>query len=82
MLIALGGSLPAPVSPRPADGPIQFEEVTAPAGIHYHNLFGSPEKRYIIESTGNGAAWIDYDNDGLLDLFVVNGSTLELQEKG
>ena len=61
---------------------IQFEDVTGRAGLDYRNLFGSSEKRYIIESTGNGAAWMDYDNDGLLDLFVVNGSTLELQAKG
>ncbi|OLD61848.1 MAG: hypothetical protein AUI53_03995 [Acidobacteria bacterium 13_1_40CM_2_60_7] len=65
------------------NGPIQFADVTARAGLSgYHNLFGSPEKRYIIESTGNGAAWIDYDNDGCLDLFVLNGSTLERQQKG
>ena len=66
-----------------ASGPIQFEDVTSHAGLSgYRNLFGSPEKRYIIESTGNGAAWIDYDNDGCLDLFVVNGSTLERQAQG
>src|SRR2546422_4450355 len=34
------------------NGPIQFADVTARAGLSgYHNLFGSPEKRYIIEST-------------------------------
>ena len=63
-------------------GPIQFEDATAPARLEYRNLFGSPGKPYIIESTGNGAAWIDYDGDGFMDLFVVNGSTLERQARG
>lgn len=63
--------------------PIQFDDATAHAGLSgYHNLFGSPEKRYIIESTGNGAAWLDFDNDGCVDLFIVNGSSLEKQAKG
>ncbi len=65
-----------------AGGPIQFEDATEPARLDYRNLFGSPGKPYIIESTGNGAAWIDYDGDGFMDLFVVNGSTLERQAKG
>jgi hypothetical protein len=60
---------------------IQFEEATDQARLDYRNLFGGPEKPYIIESTGNGAAWIDYDDDGSIDLFIVNGSTLERQEK-
>jgi len=64
------------------DGSIQFEDTTGTGHLDYRNLFGSPGKPYIIESTGNGAAWIDYDGDGFLDLFVVNGSTLERQEKG
>lgn len=78
-LCLLGATL---IAAAPPDEPIQFEEITARAGLDYRNLFGGPEKPYIIESTGNGAAWIDYDNDGCLDLFVVNGSTLERQEKG
>src|SRR3954449_11067274 len=34
---------------------------------------GSLSKKYIIETTGSGIAFIDYDNDGLLDLFVLSG---------
>ncbi len=68
-------------NPAESEG-IQFEEVAAKAGIRYQNLFGTRDKPYIIETTGNGAAWLDFDSDGWLDLFVVNGSTLDRQEKG
>ncbi len=38
---------------------------------------GTPEKRWIPEANGSGAAWLDYDNDGRMDLLIVNGGTLD-----
>ena len=38
---------------------------------------GGPEKRWIPEANGSGAAWFDFNNDGLMDLLIVNGSGME-----
>ena len=57
---------------------VHFEDVAASAGLKAPNTFGGlATKKYILESTGSGAAFIDYDNDGYLDIFLVNGSRLE-----
>ena len=54
----------------------RFEDVAREAGIHANIICGSPEKRSILEVNGTGACWFDYDNDGLVDLYLVNGSTV------
>jgi hypothetical protein len=54
--------------------PVVFTDIASQAGIHFrHDNAASPEK-YLIETMGAGAAWIDYDNDGYLDLYLVNSA--------
>jgi len=56
---------------------ISFADITQAAGIDFHLTCGGPEKRYIMEGMCGGVAVLDYDNDGWMDIFLVNGSTLE-----
>jgi hypothetical protein len=59
-----------------ASGPHVFEDIAARAGLtSWHHTMGTPEKKYILETLGSGVALLDYDNDGWLDIYLVNGST-------
>jgi len=65
-----------PRSDRPFDA--RFVDVAAEAGLDVKMVVGSEvRKKYIIEANGTGVAFFDYDNDGLIDLYLVNGSTLD-----
>src|SRR5260370_36683916 len=52
---------------------IQFLDVTQPAGIRFAHNNGAFGKKFLPETMGPGVAFIDYDNDGWPDLFLVNG---------
>ncbi len=59
-------------------GPIVFEDIAAKAGLtSWTHHMGTPAKSFIIESIGSGVALLDYDNDGWLDIYLVNGSTFD-----
>jgi hypothetical protein len=66
-----------------APPPVSFADVTAAAGLQTRLVYGaSGRNTYILETTGTGVAFFDYDNDGWPDIFLVNGSTLEGFPKG
>jgi hypothetical protein len=71
----------APVRPpvRSAVLPkVHFADIAARAGLTVRTeVGGEHSKKYIIETTGSGAVFFDYDNDEWLDIFLVNGTTLE-----
>lgn len=54
-----------------------FEEIAHQAGLRADIVSGGPDKKWIPEANGSGVAWLDYDNDGWMDLLIVNGSTLK-----
>ena len=60
--------------PLPALAPTKiFTDVTAQAGITWKQFNGESPERYLLETTTGGVAFLDFDNDGLLDIFFVNG---------
>ncbi len=57
--------------------PVVFTDITKQAGLDkFHHRSGTPEKKSIIETPGSGVALLDYDNDGWLDIYLLNGSTI------
>ena len=69
-------------APPPAKGaasaivPGNFVDTIASSGIHFTGVASHTSKKYLMETMGSGVALFDYDNDGLLDIFFVNGAPL------
>lgn len=60
------------------NGPVIFEDVAEKAGLTtWRHTMGTPQKNYVLETTGSGVALLDYDNDGWLEIYLVNGSTFD-----
>ncbi len=58
-----------------------FEDIAARAGVTFRHQSSATAEKYLIESMGAGVALLDYDNDGLLDIYFVNGAALPSMEK-
>jgi hypothetical protein len=59
-------------------GLVIFEDITKSSGLaKWHHMMGTPQKPYILEAIGSGVGLNDYDNDGWLDIYLVNGATYD-----
>jgi len=71
--LLLSSTLLGQTAAQPA---IRFEDATAASGIQFKHNIGSATLSSLLEATGAGCVWFDYNNDGLPDLYVVNGRVL------
>ena len=68
--ITAGGFVPS--------GPVVFKDDSQASGLaKWHYIGGTPQKAYIVESLGGGVALLDYNNDGWMDIYLVNGMTYD-----
>ena len=79
VVLASGSRVPASQATAPQPSPsFSFTNVARESGLTDVTVFGgTATNKYLLETTGTGVAVIDYDDDGWLDVFVVNGSVLE-----
>ena len=64
-----------------AEGTINFTEQTQQAGIHFKHTNGASKEKYLPETMGSGGLFFDYNNDGHLDIYLVNGGTVSSAPK-
>jgi len=78
-MLAVAALLLLGSSAAPSYAAMRFVDTTKESGIVFQPVCGAVpgEKGWLIESMGSGAAWLDYDGDGNLDLYLVNGSSLD-----
>jgi hypothetical protein len=76
-LVGLAG-----MAPQGVGTVIRLVDVAEQVGVSVLNVSGDASKDYILDSIGSGAAWLDYDGDGNLDLLIVNGSTRDNMKRG
>ncbi|HEX4036985.1 MAG TPA: CRTAC1 family protein [Acidobacteriaceae bacterium] len=81
ILASLASAAMGQVVPRASQVPeeksaIRFEDASAKAGIDFTHSIGSAQLGSLLEGTGSGCVWFDYNNDGLPDLYVLSGQRL------
>ncbi len=76
MLLLVPVLLAFAFSQEKTDLPV-FTDVTRQSGINFDHTMGDDEISSILEATGSGCAFLDYDGDGLMDIYAINGKYLE-----
>ena len=76
LLSGLAGELASPVFAHPSPVPL-FREVAEEVGLKFHHFTGATGEFYMPEIMGSGVALFDYDNDGDLDVYLIQGAIFD-----
>jgi hypothetical protein len=80
VLVFLTGTIPAQQAAKPSSietPQARFTDVTSALGVHFQYIASHTASHYLLETMGAGVALFDYDNDGRLDIFLVNGAPIK-----
>ena len=69
------------VSAKDAGCPVVFADVAASAGLRFTHERGATPNHQLPETMGSGVAWLDYDNDGWMDLYLVQSGPFKQGRK-
>src|SRR5256885_11770134 len=67
-----------PAAKRETSIPVQYKDVRQQTGITFKQDSTQTEEKYYLETMGTGVAWIDYDQDGLMDLFFIQSAATDI----
>jgi enediyne biosynthesis protein E4 len=59
-----------------AESPVQFTDITRDAGLDFRHINGASPEKHLVETIGSGGLFFDFDNDGWVDIFLVDGGSV------
>jgi hypothetical protein len=74
VILLLAGGVASLSATPPGSTSAMFLDVTSKSGITFVHASGATPEKHMVETFGSGVAWIDFDNDGFVDLYFVNGA--------
>src|SRR5947209_1230224 len=77
-IIHVSADAQGPTAKRDSAIPVRYKDVRQQAGITFKQDSTQTEEKYYLETMGTGVAWIDYDQDGLMDVFFVQSAATDI----
>jgi enediyne biosynthesis protein E4 len=78
LLILVSAHAQAPPAKRGSTIPVQYKDVRQQSGITFKQDSTQTDEKYYLETMGTGVGWIDYDQDGLMDIFFVQSAATDI----